>query len=364
MEHNLFLNKLLFIKHHNLKYRKERLNDFIKIYNILKNHLIPINKAKINIEKYKKYINLYKQENRDIIKNVLEKVIQINFTKFIKDLDELVDEFNKRIGKNKYIYVIGVTHACGSSIEDFTIYKSNLWLFMLIYTKLKNKPFDIILNLNIATRLYPNIDKLIIDDCSYSGEQLISNVLDIGSIEFLNQDKEGFIIESETKKNVLFSPIINKFSNIHLILPYISRIAYNKLINFELRSGFNIIKYNKYIVNSLEDILSKEIMSKFDTLYQEIINNPRIKVSNLIPLFFEHKIADGMSTIDLILIKGQVLDNKNLRLVFIDVCEYDKEKQETNIYNPTEYKDYNNKKINCPISPYMNFEKILKKNYK
>jgi hypothetical protein len=68
--------------------------------------------------------------------------------------------------------------------------------------------------------------------------------------------------------------------------------------------------------------------------------------------------------IDLILIKGQVLDNKNLRLVFIDVCEYDKEKQETNIYNSTEYKDYNNIKINCPITPYMNFEKILKKNYK
>ena len=42
MEHNLFLNKLLFIKHHNIKYRKERLNDFIKIYNILKNHLILI----------------------------------------------------------------------------------------------------------------------------------------------------------------------------------------------------------------------------------------------------------------------------------------------------------------------------------
>ncbi len=243
MEHNLYLNKLLFIKHHNLKYRKERLNDFIKIYNILKNHLIPINKAKINFKKYEKYINLYKQENRDIIKNVLDKVIQIDFSKFIKDLDELVEEFNKRIGKNKYIYVIGVTHGSGSSVEDFTIYKSNLWLFMLIYKKLKNKPFDILLNLNIASRLYPNVDKLIIDDCSYSGEQLINNVLNIGSIEFLNQDKEGFIIESETKKNVLFSPIIKKFSNIHLILPYISRIAYNKLINFELRSGYNIINH-------------------------------------------------------------------------------------------------------------------------
>ena len=50
------------------------------------------------------------------------------------------------------------------------------------------------------------------------------------------------------------------------------------------------------------------------------------------------------STIDLILIKGQVLDNPELRLIFIDACEY---------------KNYNMKKINCSMNPYMNFKKIL-----
>jgi hypothetical protein len=69
-----------------------------------------------------------------------------------------------------------------------------------------------------------------------------------------------------------------------------------------------------------KDVIDKNLMDKIKKLY--LFYDSYVNVDNLIPIFFDHKIADADSTIDLILIKGQVLDNPKkymylLMLVYI-----------------------------------------------
>jgi len=63
---NLFINKELFYKFHNIEYKSERIKSFNELYNILKKHLKPKDKAKINEKKLEKYVNLYKKENKNL----------------------------------------------------------------------------------------------------------------------------------------------------------------------------------------------------------------------------------------------------------------------------------------------------------
>lgn len=87
-------------------------------------------------------------------------------------------KFNSNVNGKKYIYILGVNNQVGSSNDDFNIYKSNLWMFMLIWDKLETKLIDILLNVKIAIQLYgDNVEYLIVDDCAYSGNQIVEQVL-------------------------------------------------------------------------------------------------------------------------------------------------------------------------------------------
>ena len=70
MDRNIYINKELYSHHFDSTSSKRRLDDFIQIYNILKTHLEPKSKARINETKMFEYVSLYKEENRDFIKRV------------------------------------------------------------------------------------------------------------------------------------------------------------------------------------------------------------------------------------------------------------------------------------------------------
>lgn len=82
-------------------------------------------------------------------------------------------------------------------------------------------------------------------------------------------------------------------------------------------------------------------------------------INDLIPIFFNHKIEDSISTIESILIKGQVIDSQKKRYVFINSCIYNKNNPNTELFNPN-YKSYHYKKIYCPKLPYLYFSELLK----
>jgi len=347
MDENLFTNKDLYSQHFDIKYREKRLEDFKIIYNILKDHLEPEKKAKINEEKIKEYVNMYKEENRDFIKRVLHVIMHIQYDKFVKDSIEQTELFNKKIGNKKYVYIIGTNDNQGTSTINFNIYKSNLWMFMLIYNTLKNKPYDILLNLKIAIKLYGDkYDYLIVDDCIYSGTQMIDQGLYASASESLYKYSDSFINKSTLNKT-LFKPVQNHNINVHILVPYISYNGSIKLFNLENTTCLKIFRYNKYIVNPFSALLNADDLEKLYNLYNNFYET---NTYSLIPIFFDHAIADSISTIELILIKGQVLDDKNKRLIFIDECD---------IYS-TEEENYIGKKYNCPIPPYKYYENILK----
>jgi hypothetical protein len=240
---------------------------------------------------------------------------------------------------------------------DFNLYKSNFWIFLLSWKYLAIKPYDIILNFNTALRLhFPKIkDFLIMDDCSYSGSQIVNNVLRIGSTELLFHNKEAYKI-NEGNDKTMFQPIQNKYVRVHLIIPYMSTIANDKINDLEIESGLDIIKYTSYLIKPYRDILKKKELDIINKLYDKAYQT---QFDRLIPIFFEYKIADMVSTIDLILIKGQVLDSEK-RQIFIDACVYDKKDPRKQDLNP-ESKYFNTKKLYCPYPPYLEFEKIISK---
>jgi hypothetical protein len=357
---NLYINKDLFIKHHNKEYRSDRINDFKDMHKILKTYLIPKERANINEKKLKKYVEMYKKENRELIRKVLQNVVHVSFKKFYLELKKQIDRFNFYLEDNsikKYIFVLGVGNDGGASTTDFNLFKSNFWVFLLAWKHLKIKPYDIILNLNTAIRLYyPDIkDFLLLDDCSYSGDQMFNQVVKVASTEFLFFDKKGFVVRSQTE-NTVYEPVQEKLVKLHIIIPYLSSLAYNKIAKLDLTTAFDIIRYNSYIINPFSEVLDNKTLRDIDQLYQQFYKG--ISFATLIPIFFEHKIADSISTIDLILIKGQVLDDPKKRFAFIDACTYDKNKSHKLQFNP-EIPNFNERKLYCPQPPYINFKKIL-----
>lgn len=114
------------------------------------------------------------------------------------------------------------------------------------------------------------------------------------------------------------------------------------------------------LFNFLCSLYCKKLMDKIKKLYSSYISWTNIE--NLTPIFFAHKIADSISTIELILIKGQVLDNPKKRYVFIDNCIYKKNDPEKEVFNPKTINGvkFNNKKIYCPKPPYLYFSELLK----
>jgi len=274
-------------------------------------------------------------------------------------LERQVDRFNNYIATNKikkYVFVFGVISGVGYDSIDFNIFKSNLWTFLLAWKYLKIKPYDIILNFNMAVRLhYPNIkDYLIVDDCSYSGMQLVDSVLKNVASELLFHSKDGYQIVDDWQ--TMYEPIQQKICNIHLLIPYVSTIALAKINNFQTLSGMNIITYISKIIRPYGEIFNFIVLNKIREMYNKFIQYPDF--SRLVPIYFQHKIADSVSTIDMILIKGQVIDDPTKRMVFIKECQYDKNDVNKTYLNP-DVPDFNKIKVYCPVPPYLNFYKYL-----
>ena len=354
MDKNIFTNKELYSFHFDIANSKRRVNDFIQIYNILKSHLEPKSKARINNTKMLEYVNLYKEENKNFIKRVLHAIHHIDFEKFCSDCWEQLEKFNSNLEGKKYIYILGVNNQVGSSNTDYNIYKSNLWMFMLLWDKLKIKPVDILLNIKIAIQLYGDtVEYLIVDDCSYSGTQIVKQVLYSDASESMYKYPSSYLIRNDVYTKTMFKPVQTHNIKVHLFIPYLSFIAWNKIQELNLLTCLDIILYEKYILNEFGVVLNQEDSEKLYDLYSNIYNN--YNPLNLIPIFFDHKIADGLSTVELILTKGQVLDNPDSKLIFIEPCD----KLYSDLTNQDLYKI-----LYCPIPPYHSFKKILEEKLK
>jgi len=96
---------------------------------------------------------------------------------------------------------------------------------------MKIKPIDILLNVKIAIQLYgDNVEYLIVDDCSYSGTQIVEQVLYSYASEALYKYPSSYLIRTDVYKKTMFKPVSKHNIKVHLFIPYLSYIAWNKII--------------------------------------------------------------------------------------------------------------------------------------
>jgi len=360
---NCFYHDSLFGTHFKRKYASKRIHDFEEIHKILKNKLVPKNSITVLEDKLDEYILAHKPENRMAVKMMLSKVVCVDFKEFHQSLKNQINFFNEKINK-PYVLVIGTTSIQGDSIYELNIYKSNFWVMLISYPDLK-KPIDIVFNLLVAMRMYPEVnDFLILDDCSYSGQQFESIIgsatndfkyKDNGSINkkwFFNW---SYVSETETK----IKTVTKKITNLHLIVPYISYTAQDMFNRVQMLSEFNLHLYNEYVIKNFTALLDYHDLILLRNLYSNFL--PYNNFGSLTPIIFQHKIADNLSTIALVLINGQVLDNKEFKIPFIKECIYSQDNK-----NP-DLRDLDKKslewKVSCPVPPYASFKTSLKKFY-
>ena len=343
---NCFLNPELKNELFKLENHKRRVDDFeqlVKFY-YQKKHvhwLYPKKTYPFNKKRLETYYSKYKnKKHRALIESIINNTIHINFEKFYESIHNCVNQFNKAM-KNEYIIILGSNTLYGSSNKfelNIPLNKSNFWTLLLCYPSLQKKPKDIIFNFELAleyetikyykTKKYIK-DFVFFDDCSYSGSQLFEQVIGKSQKELtLLANKFNTNIVNIKYNNVLIKTNPKKIINIHVLLPYISSYALKEMNIINKSSIFTIILYNDYIVKSYYDLLG---MYNIYKIKKELELNIGM---NHTPIYFDHKFADSVSTLDYLIVPGLIINkktkvNKNIKKIdyypFIEHCYKNKE---------------------------------------
>ena len=347
---NIYLNKKYFNVFFNASLHKKRVDDLVIIskfyykYNLFTTKEYPINNKLLN-----KWIASHKTvEDKDIAKSLIKPVLYISNKEFLENLKKSAERFNKYIISNnvkKYYIIIGANTASGTYENEYiNIGKSNYWTILAILKYLIVKPYDILLNLNMAIefstfeKIKNNVeiyDYVFIDDASYSGSQLFDNTIEFHLFQkhylnsvTMNKNNIKELLEPLTKNNLdnnlsnnenilIKNNDIDCKINVHIIVPYISFLAKCKAHNIELKHNINIHLYNEFFMKSYSkyynDICSNNgyIKSNIITKLEKTYNNFNF-YSNLIPIYFSHKMPDNVSTISYLLLSGIVINYSDI----------------------------------------------------
>jgi len=284
-----------------------------------------------------KYFLMYSDISvRDICKKIIDNTDHISFENMIRRINMNVKDLLKFIGKSKTIYIYIGFHKNNIDIKQ----KSNYWLYIYIINYIKYISNDTIKIITISdfknTGIRNNSNIILIDDCIYSGNQMS---LTINKINF--------------KKKVKL--------NIYLLVSYMSNnglklIKKNFNNNKSLKNSDLIIPKHIYIIKSINSILTVEEIKKLQIYYSSFIN-----LKNKYLIYFDHKLADTVSTItpfylgivpcsnnyniskwyydkQFLIIPDNLINNYRI-IPIIKNCSY---------YN--NYLNFNNPQ--CPFSPY------------
>jgi hypothetical protein len=297
--------------------------------NTFKNY--PLNHS-LDKKAIKNFIQLADPEVKEICKKIFDNTMHISFELFLTRFNICIKEFLNFYNSNRPIYIL-----IDNIIYNDFQFKSNYWLYYYFQNYIKR---NTIIIYNIDNKLLKNNDTiLIIDDCAYTGAQIVS------SIENMN----------------------NKYKlklNYYILVPFISKFAYDNILKLTSLYIKDFDKYFKIFINkniiyplTCEDILTIEEIDEIGNYY------PRLTFfygTSLI--YFDHKLADYISTITLFY-NGVVPNQKNKRILE----EFQKEFSTKLRINSNQLdivpviknckKYINNFNINSPKCPYPPYKK-------
>lgn len=280
----------------------------------------------------KNIISFYKNSNKEvlqIVKKIIKNTTYISNKVFFEYLRKNIKYLLSIIGQRKVIYVY---------IEKNTDYKhkSNYWLYTYLKKYLQSSiKIKIITSKSNLSKLKKDDYIIFIDDCIYSGHQLGSTIA-------------LFVDNIKNKLNIKV--------NLFVLVPFISPegLQYIKQIfNYNATNNFKLI-FTKYI-------FKLKISNKILTDYEITTINkyyPRVKkiddsttnyFNDKYFIYFNHKLADGTSTIPLFY-KGVVPNTHNLTI--LSNYNNDDDYKKLIIYPLINNCSISNINNTCPIPPY------------
>ena len=298
--------------------------------------LIPAKSYNLN----KQYVKLYIEGSNEEIKDELEKFFKITRHVSYKTFKFLLyNNFREFIHYCKTNKVREITLYLGKIDINNIKEKSNFWVAQHLYQYIKQRKINIEIKIVLDFKKIKDGDTvLILDDCSYSGTQL-------SSIIFANAR------EINKKVNVVY----------YVIIAFISEAAKRIIkINFEMYIGGSpdskdenvigsinklIFSKNNVIIKPLKKLMEKEEIKNITTYYKKYYTEFGATLSTPLedkyPIYFDHKLADYISTFTDIY-SGVVFNKEKKDIIpVMNNCEH---------INKVDFKDFYNPL--CPYPPY------------
>jgi hypothetical protein len=281
---------------------------------------------KLNKKNIKNFINNSDIEIKQIVKKIIRNTKYVSNKDFFYKLNKNIKHLLEKTKNNKVIYVY---------INENNTKTSNYWLYSYLKKILKSKLITI--NSSNIKTLKKDDYVVFIDDCIYSGNQLGGIIA-------------GFMYDNKEQ--------IKYKLNIYVLVSYISTDG-KKFIKTVFKNNNEQKKYklffNKYVykLKSTTKILTKEEIELMNAYYPRIklmdIDSRRQYFEDKQLIYFQHKLADGTSTISLFY-KGLVPNKHNLEILsnYTD-DDFDKLMIYPLILNCKYSKHFNNQ---CPLPPY------------
>lgn len=234
----------------------------------------PLNRANV-----KKFIAASAPDARDVVRKFIKATTHISFETFISYINKNLAEVVKLVSDGRPIFVyIDPRH-------PNNIYKSNYWIYLYIKELAKTKyNINIVFVCDLDNTSLCNYDVImLVDDCIYSGNQMANTVE-----RLTNYSYKAFNI-------ILFVSFISE-EGLNLILEY-------KNNNDNLITSALILPKNKYIIKPLSSFMTLDEMMKLEKYYitPYPADEATIRIFSKIalkkyPIYFDHKLADHIST--------------------------------------------------------------------
>ena len=245
----------------------------------------------------KKAVERFIEASDPSVKNICRKIINntdhISFEKLLTRVNSNIKDLIKKVkfnGKNNQVIYCYL----GLKITNHLMQKSNYWLYLYISEYIKYKTdgkINVILIDNLDIIKENNANIMLIDDCIYSGLQM------------------GSTIRSITYKNKMTF-------NFYFLIPFMSKKG-KKYIEENFNANLFLSNNNCkiifldhiYFITEINNILTFNEIDKISKFY-----NGLISFNNKYLIYFDHKLADVVSTITGFFL-GIVPCKKNIKLI-------------------------------------------------
>lgn len=229
-------------------------------------------------------------------------------------------------------------------VIPFDMTKSNIWVSLLMWPELRNIVNDIdfditsVYNRYVPTAAVDRVVCIVCDDCAYTGNQLLGYcTLDPHRVMYSGKPDEPSVNSSDwiswdasvrEKTREIEAELDTARFSINLMIPYMSTHAQQNIMDrrfLMIPKDVQIFKLFRERVNIHDFAVGA--MREFESTFQYH--------SNIAAIYFDHKIADAISTFNKIYLLAPVFGCGNLKksICFIDGCDKRKLPDEVNIYD-------------------------------